>query len=98
MRALSLPLTCFDCKVATWRMVYELQVSKDPLAIEQQGLWNTCRWLAPLYNMKSLRLLRCRGIYHVNTAVFAGHPYLRVFDSEFSTWQAPPLLGDGEED
>ena len=56
------------------------------------------RWLAPLYSMRSLRLLRCRGVYHVNTAVFAAHPYLRVYDSEYDIWQAPPLLGEEEEE
>jgi hypothetical protein len=48
--------------------------------------------------MKSLRLLRCRGVYHVNTADFAAHPYLRVMDSEYDTWQPPPLLGDAEDE
>jgi hypothetical protein len=48
--------------------------------------------------MASLRVLRCCGRYHVNTALFAAHPYLRIVDSEYDTWQPLPLLAQESED
>lgn len=50
--------------------------------------------------MKSLRMLRCRGVYHINTADFAAHPYLRIRDNQYDLWTPRPLCGeeeDGEE-